>query len=307
MIQLEKIPLNIKTLLRDAVGLFEVSSKQKGLIIEKFIDESVPEELLGDPFRIRQVLSNLIGNAVKYTHEGKIYITANNMGETENGKLKLEFAIKDTGIGIAADKISLLFKSFSQVDNSNTRNYGGTGLGLSIAKRLVEKMGGNIGVESKEGEGSSFYFTCILELFRDEEYIEPLEKGPTQYQQGKVRKVLIVEDDAVSRMVTERIVRGKGWKTEVVKNGEEAVAAVEQKNFDIIIMDVQMPVLDGYAATRIIREREKLTNVHIPIIAMTAYALKGDKEKCLAAGMDDYLSKPLNVHDFYEMVERWCT
>ncbi len=307
MIQLEKIPLNIKTLLRDAVGLFEVSSKQKGLIIENFIDESVPEELLGDPFRIRQVLSNLIGNAVKYTHRGKIYITVNNMGETENGKLKLEFAIKDTGIGIAADKISLLFKSFSQVDNSNTRNYGGTGLGLTIAKRLVEKMGGNIGVESREGEGSSFYFTCILELFRDEEYIEPLEQGPRQTQQGKVRKVLIVEDDAVSRMVTERIVRGKGWKAEVVKNGEEAVAAVEQKNFDIIIMDVQMPVMDGYAATRIIREREKLTNLHIPIIAMTAYALKGDKEKCLAVGMDDYLSKPLNIYEFYEMVERWCT
>jgi len=307
MMKLERVPLNIKTLLSDAIALFKVSSTQKGLIIEKNIEKDVPEELIGDPFRIRQVLSNLIGNAVKYTHQGRIDVVIRNIGEFTNGKLKLEFAVKDTGIGIAADKISLLFKSFSQVDNSNTRNYGGTGLGLAIAKRLVEKMGGNIGVESREGEGSNFYFTCILELLCNQECIEPVGKTPVQYQQARKRRVLIVEDDAVSRMVTERIARSKGWKIEVVKNGEEAVAAVEKKGFDIIIMDVQMPVMDGYAATRMIRERETLTNQHIPIIAMTAYALKGDREKCLAAGMDDYLSKPLNVYEFYEMVERWCT
>ena len=308
MMELEKVPLNIKTLLGDTVGLFEVSVTQKGLIIENFIERDVPDQIMGDPFRIRQILSNLIGNAVKYTQSGRIDVTIKKIKKFNNGKIKLEFVVKDTGIGIAADKIPLLFKSFSQVDNSNTRNYGGTGLGLAIAQKLVEKMNGDIGVESKEGEGSSFYFTCIVEMLdEDEEWTATSVKKQITYKQEQKLRVLIVEDDAISRMLVQKIAKENGWEVTVAENGLEAIDAVQAKEFDIIIMDVQMPLMDGYTATRIIRHLEIIKNRRIPIIAMTAYALKGDKEKCLDAGMDDYLSKPVNVNDFYAMVKRWSS
>jgi|GEM_PF-946745 len=306
MMELEKVPLNIKTLLGDAVGLFEVSAIQKGIIIESFIERGVPDNVIGDPFRIRQILSNLIGNAVKYTQKGQIDVIVKKIGDFNDGNLKLEFIVRDTGIGIAADKIPLLFKSFSQVDNSNTRNYGGTGLGLVIAKRLAEKMEGDIGVQSKKGEGSSFFFSCMLEKADvEKEYIPLSVKTQVEDQQNKELRVLLVEDDAVSRMVVKRMAKGRNWNFEVAENGQEAVDIIQQRSFDIILMDVQMPCMDGYEATRIIRSMETLSNRHIPIIAMTAYALKGDRERCLEAGMDDYLSKPVNVQEFSAMIERW--
>jgi|GEM_PF-998403 len=306
MMQLEKIPLNIGTVLGDAVSLFQLSVTQKGLIMETFIEGDIPDRILGDPFRLRQVLCNLIGNAVKYTQKGRIDVTVKKVGGFNNRKIKLEFIVKDTGIGIADDKIGILFKSFNQVDNSDTRKYGGTGLGLAIAKRLVEKMDGDIGVESRKGEGSSFSFTCILEIAgMEKDSIEPSAEKQVENQKENGLRLLLVENDPISRIVIEKIALIKSWEVTVAENGEEAVAAVEQMSFDVILMDVQMPVMDGYAATRMIRQMETLTNGHMSIIAMTAYALKGDKEKCLEAGMDDYLSKPLNIHELCAKVERW--
>jgi len=306
MMELEKIPLNLGTVLGDAVGLFQLSVVEKGLTMESFIAEDVPHCIIGDPFRLRQVLCNLIGNAIKYTEKGRIDVTVKKIEEHSNKKIKLEFVVKDTGIGIADDKTALLFKSFSQVDNSDSRKYGGTGLGLAIAKRLVEKMGGDIGVESREGEGSKFSFTYILEMVSaDKHTTEPSVKKHGTYQKENALKLLLAEDNTISREFIEVVAREKGWEVTAAENGKEAVAAVEQMSFDVILMDVQMPIMDGYEATRIIRQMEMLTNGRIPIIAMTAYALKGDKEKCLEAGMDDHLPKPLITHELYAMLERW--
>lgn len=306
MMELEKLPFNIETMLNELVALFQLPVAQKGLMMERFIEGDVPEGIIGDPFRLRQVLCNLIGNAVKYTEKGRIDITVKKVGELNNKRITLEFTVKDTGIGIAADKRNVLFKSFSQVDSSDTRKYGGTGLGLAIAKQLVERMDGHIGVESRDGEGSCFFFTCMLEMVGvDEESTETSVEKQVEYQQGKVLRTLLVEDNEISREFIEVIARKKGWEVTVAENGKEAVAAVVQMSFDVILMDIQMPIMDGYEATRIIRQIEMLTNRRTPIIAMTAYALKGDEEKCLEAGMDAYLSKPVDVHELYATVERW--
>ena len=305
--KLEKMTFSLSAVINDVVSLFQSSVIKKGLLIGTFIERGVPDNLLGDPFRLRQILSNLIGNAVKCTDEGKIDISISKIEVESNKEAKLKFLVKDTGVGIPKDQIDALFKSFSQVDNSNTRQYGGTGLGLAISKSLVELMAGEIWVKSIEGEGSSFGFTCVLEIVGmvdvEKCSTEPSTEKHVEYQNEL--RVLLVEDDAISRSVIETAGKRKDWKVTVVENGKEAVAAVEKMSFDVILMDVQMPVMDGYAATKNIRKMEMLTNRHIPIIAMTAYALKGDKEKCLVAGMDDYLSKPVDIHELYTTVERW--
>ena len=304
--ELEKTAFNLGTVINDAVSLFKLSAQKKGLIIEVSIERDVPDNLIGDPFRLRQILSNLMGNAVKFTNEGQIDISIRKIEERSNRKIKLEFVVKDTGIGIPPDKTDVLFKSFSQVDNSNTRKYGGTGLGLTISKSLVELMAGEIWVESREGEGSSFYFTCILEMAGVEKGpTEPSEEKQVEYQKENELRLLLTEDDAVSRMVVEQFARRKGWKVTLAENGKEAVDMFQRMSFDAILMDVQMPVIDGYSATGIIRQKETLINRRTPIIGMTAYALKGDKGKCLEAGMDDYISKPVNIDEFYATVELW--
>ena len=304
--ELEKTAFNLGTVINDAVSLFKLSAQKKGLIIEVSIERDVPDNLIGDPFRLRQILSNLMGNAVKFTNEGQIDISIRKIEERSNRKIKLEFVVKDTGIGIPPDKTDVLFKSFSQVDNSNTRKYGGTGLGLTISKSLVELMAGEIWVESREGEGSSFYFICILEMAGVEKGpTEPSEEKQVEYQKENELRLLLAEDDAVSRMVVEQFARRKGWKVTLAENGKEAVDMFQRMSFDAILMDVQIPVIDGYSATGIIRQKETLINRRTPIIGMTAYALKGDKGKCLEAGMDDYISKPVNIDEFYATVELW--
>jgi len=307
MMELERIPLNIETVIGDTVKLFQLSATQKGLIIETLIAGDVPDSIVGDPFRLRQILCNLIGNAVKYTRKGRIDVIVKKVGELNNKKIKLEFVVKDTGIGIAADKIDVLFKSFSQVDSSDTRKYGGTGLGLAIAKGLVGKMDGAIGVESRQGAGSIFSFTCIFEMVCVEiESTEPSTEE-VEYQNENPLRLLLVENDAINRMVVEKVARKKGWTVTVAENGMEAVAAVKQTSFDVIVIDVQMPEMDGYEVTRIIRQMESLSNRRIPIIAMTAYALYGDREKCLDAGMDDYISKPIDLDKFVQLVNKWLS
>lgn len=303
--KLEKIPFSLKKVVEDASGLFQLTAAEKGLVMETFIDGNAPGILIGDPFRLRQILSNLIGNAVKYTSEGRIDVIVEKIKSLEDRKVLLKFTVMDSGIGIPEDQTGILFNSFTQVDHSNTREFGGTGLGLAISKNLVEMMSGQIWVESKVGEGSRFCFTSILESSGEGEYrIVSSEKNKPGMEQGEALRILLAEDDLVSRMVVEKFSEEKGWKVIFASNGEEAIDLLKKMQFDVILMDILMPVMDGFTATRIIRQMDGSKNT--PIIAITAYALKEDRGRCIDAGMDDYLAKPIDAEEFYAIVQKWA-
>jgi PAS domain S-box-containing protein len=287
-LDLKKTPFQLFNIINDVVALFDISARQKKLCIKTNMDALLPNTLIGDSVRLRQVLSNLIGNAVKFTDQGSV--TLDIASVKHKGKsVKLKFVVSDTGIGISQDKQGKLFKSFSQVDDSNTRQFGGSGLGLAISKNLVELMGGEIWMDSKEGVGSKVSFTAVFEI----------------QSSRKPKRVLIADDDKVSQKLAITLLKKRGMEAVTAETGKEAIDAFQQMSFDIILMDVQMPDMDGYTATGIIRQMEMLTNKRTPIIAMTAYALKGDREKCIEAGMDDYISKPVNADEFYAVIERW--
>lgn len=310
--ELEKVTFHLPELIANLEMLFSPAALNKSIQLSVLIEDTVPEILIGDPFKLRQVLSNLIGNAIKFTSQGRIDLAIRKAADEGAKEIKLEFSVKDTGIGISQDKIDLLFRSFSQADSSTTRRYGGTGLGLAICKGLTRKMKGDIWVESKENEGSTFYFTCTLEKPEGEEDAPKREiLDPEIKPEDKILRLLVVEDDEIIRIVIEQFSLRKGWKVVLAKDGYEAIDSYQNQEFDIILMDCQMPGLDGYKTTEAIRKMEgqKLEGQkgrHTPIIAMTANALKGVREICLAAGMDDYLTKPVETGTFYAMIEKWA-
>lgn len=302
---LEIGPLNLQNIMREVVELFDISAKQKGLYVTFKIDKRIPNQIIGDSVRLRQVISNLLGNGIKFTNHGGIRITVV-IEEQFSHKIKLKFMIKDTGIGIAEDKLDRLFKRFSQVDDSHTRQFGGTGLGLAISKKIIEMLDGEIGVESKENIGSMFFFTVVFRLQEGGvKVIDCAHNESIQYTNPKNRKVLVAEDDPVSRNMIALILRGKGIEVIAVEDGKQAFTAFEQEKFDLILMDISMPYFDGYAVTSMIRLKEKNVKFPTPIIAMTAHALKGDQERCLAAGMDDYISKPIDLKGLIELINKW--
>lgn len=305
---LEEMNFDLYKTLNDIYNLFETSAKGKGLDLSLHIHHNVPQYVIGDSFRLKQILSNLVGNAIKFTEKGKVEVVVKKLDAIEKGKIKIEFHIIDTGIGIPEEKMEGLFNSFSQADNSNTRKYGGTGLGLAICKSLVEKMNGIIGATSEEGLGSRFYFTCV---FGESEKASIIEERDHQVhiidnEDGFVN-ILLVEDDEVSAMVFREFVRKRGWKSTCAKNGFEAMDFYKQAQYDLVFMDIQLPGMDGYAITRKIRALEFKTGFRIPIIGLTANAMEGDREKCIEAGMNDYLPKPLNAMDLYRVVEYWLS
>ncbi|WP_378954331.1 ATP-binding protein [Pelosinus sp. sgz500959] len=303
-LSLEYIPFILSEVLEDVVALFLITAKQSGIKIRTSVSEEIPAILIGDSFRLRQVLSNLIGNAVKFTTRGNIDVDIT-CKALRAGVIRLNFVVSDTGIGIAEDKLHILFESFSQVDGSNTRQFGGTGLGLAISKKLTELMGGKIWVESKEGQGSKFYFTGLFQV-PDESVVRICDKKTDALLKVvEKKKVLIVEDDKISRDIVCIVLRKKGLEIEIAQNGIESIEKFEKEKFDLIIMDINMPYMDGYEAVRLIREKEKIMNRHTVIIALTAYALKEDKEKCLAIGMDDYLSKPVDINQLSALIDLW--
>lgn len=306
-IELVNVSFSLWKLIQDVVGLFSLTAAAKGVLLESFIEDGIPDRLVGDPFRLKQVLSNLIGNAVKFTLAGHITVTVCILAIYGKRDIKLEFVVADTGVGIPEDKLGILFHYFSQVDSSHTRRYGGIGLGLAISKYLVEMMDGDIRVESREGEGSRFSFTCRLE--KEEPVSEAMASSADSVgrpgMDGNLN-LLLAEDDMAGGRIVRQYAKRKGWMVTVVENGEAAVKAYGESRFDAILMDIQMPVLDGFSATGIIRGLEKGKSGRTPIIAITAYALPGDREKCIAAGMDDYLSKPLDMAEFYKTVSRWA-
>ncbi|MGE5404562.1 MAG: PAS domain S-box protein, partial [Candidatus Saccharibacteria bacterium] len=296
---LEQRPFNIKHLVQRTIKSFEVSARMKAIDLRLQMAENIPMFVMGDPNRLQQIITNLTGNAVKFTEEGQVQVIVEKLSSTDK-YVSLKFSVIDTGIGIADDELQFLFKSFSQVDGSVTRKYGGTGLGLAISKELVELMNGTIGVESSKGRGSHFYFIIQFEVAEaaKTESIAATAAGTNTAPLS----VLLVEDDQVSRMIAKRILQNNGHEVEMAVNGQDAVDKYDTRVFDLILMDVQMPVMGGVEATGLIREQEAAAGRHTPIIALTAHALEGDKERFLSAGMDGYVTKPINNDELFKVI-----
>jgi CheY-like chemotaxis protein len=258
--------------------------------------------VVGDPVRLHQIILNLVSNAVKFTTKGKITISVRLLNE-DSEKVTIEFAVTDTGIGIPENKIGSLFQPFSQIDNSTTRKYGGTGLGLVICKRLVETMGGKIWAESKFGKGSTFHFTIMTKDALCKPFNEKhssILNAELQDKRDNDLRILLAEDNIVNQKVMYRMLKKLGYRAEVAADGLEVLEALKESPYDVILMDVQMPKMDGLEATRFIRQAWPDGP---KIIAITAHALKGDKEKCLEAGMDEYISKPVNKRELQKVLK----
>lgn len=306
----EDVDFEVAKVVQKAADLLATKARAKGLELRVLIAPETPQWLRGDPFRLRQVLVNLISNAVKFTNRGEVVV------EVAPERLAVEYAslyfsVTDTGIGLSETARRRLFQPFTQADGSMTRRYGGTGLGLAICKRLVEMMGGEIGAESTEGEGSVFWFTAHLAYASGHHPAQlSVQEGVAAAQDGAetvFARILLAEDNPVNQKLGELQLRKLGFDVIAVGHGKAALEAYLQnpQAYDLILMDYQMPQMDGFEATRAIRQAEADLGRHVPIIAMTASALQGDREACLAAGMDDYISKPVRWADLQAVVKRW--
>lgn len=297
---LEKIEFNVKRLVEYSVKMFTVKANEKKIKLICDIDKEIPEVLIGDSLRIRQIMNNLISNAIKFTLKGIVIVEIKTI-RYFNDEVRLEFIVKDSGIGIPSEKIDTLFNSFEQVDSSTTRKYGGTGLGLAIVKRLVELMKGSIRVESAINNGSTFTVEIPFKVPKKVEGIKEIDKiSKSNMIGGKKISILLAEDNQVNQLIMKKMLQKNGLDVEIAENGKIVLEKLKERAFDIIFMDVQMPILDGYATTSIIRKR----NIDIPVIALTANAMEGDREKCLKSGMNDYLSKPVMSRDLMEIISR---
>ncbi|WPC44201.1 ATP-binding protein [Clostridium sp. JS66] len=293
---------NFYEIMENIIKTYSVFAQDKGIQIDCSIDKEVPKILIGDFGRLRQVIENLVSNAIKFTDKGSVSISVKKLNHIDND-IELVFYIKDTGIGISEDENSLLFKSFSQIDGSYTRQFNGTGLGLVISKELVEKMNGSISVKSEKGKGSTFSFTCKLKIANKQS--NKLGLSSKISSSKGILRILLVDDDKVNQLVISKILENTKHTFTICNNGKEALDYLEKEQFDIIFMDIQMPVKDGVSTTRIIRERGKFTGVQPVIVAITAYALNGDKEKFLKLGMNEYLSKPIDIDEFYFILNKY--
>jgi PAS domain S-box-containing protein len=289
----------------------QVSARQKGLSLTWDILPDVPEHVIGDPLRLRQVICNLIGNAIKFTDRGEVSLRVRKEAE-QDGHVLLHFSVRDTGIGIPPEKHTLIFESFAQADSSITRKFGGTGLGLPISQRLTKLMGGKMWLESALGEGATFHFTARFGLSADP--IEPTAPGAVQPQDaalaepvaggrvGRLR-ILVAEDNKVNQILARRLLEKAGHTTAIADNGRVAVSMLEEQEFDLMLCDIQMPEMDGFATMARIRTDERVSGRHLPIIALTAHAMVGDEERCLAAGADSYVSKPIDIGELLSAIE----
>jgi CheY-like chemotaxis protein len=321
-LDLESIDFNLRDSLEDAVKALRFRAQQKQLALACQILPDVPDHLRGDPGRLRQLIVNLVGNAIKFTAAGEVTVRVENASCAATAEAELHFAVQDTGIGIPPEKQRGIFEAFTQADSSMTRKYGGTGLGLAISARLAALMGGRIWVESEPGHGSTFHFTARFRLpekrddrpqlaalaaaLRSEarkQAARRLLKLPALVEGRPALKILLAEDNRVNQVLATRLLEKRGHAVFVAETGKAVLDAVERQPFDLVLMDVEMPDVDGVQATLSIREREKQNGKRIPIIAMTAHAMAGDKERFLRAGMDSYIAKPLQVGTLFATID----
>jgi len=299
-LELESTDFSLSQICQSLKDLFIAQLKEKDLDFTYTIDEAIPPYLLGDPLRIKQVLLNLISNGLKFTSEGGIHVYAKLLSKAP--QIRVELAVRDTGIGIPPDKQNTLFEAFTQVDSSTTRKYGGTGLGLQISKRLVEMMGGNIQLESKINDGSTFTFTLLLEEGVAPNNAQDGDIASSEQGMGALQ-ILVAEDNPTNQMVVSAMLKKLGCEFDICNNGQEAIDALEASSYNLILMDCQMPILDGFAATRKIRQQEKWQN--IPIVALTAGATDKEQKQCFDAGMNDFLSKPITMSTLEQNLIKW--
>ncbi len=319
-------PFDLAASVREVAAQFARQAQSKGLEMKTSIPAG-PLALSGDSGRLRQILTNLVGNAIKFTEKGSVEVTLRTLSDSRNS-VTVEIGVVDTGIGIGVNQQTRLFQSFVQADDSMSRKYGGTGLGLAISKQLVELLGGSIGVQSELGKGSRFWFTLVLQKLSTQEQLallsaaveaKPAEQpapivaaaaagasGTTVPQSASCNgaRVLLAEDNPVNQRITQRLLQKVGATVDVVADGRKAVEAFRKSSYDLVLMDCQMPEMDGYEATHDIRASEEPGH-HVPIVALTAHAMAGDRERCIASGMDDYLSKPTTLQDLERTIHKW--
>jgi signal transduction histidine kinase len=310
----EKLGFDLQETVKNSIELFSPRAEAKGLALSYVINEEVQTQVVGDSSRLRQVLLNLLGNAVKFTDKGTVSLEIMQLGETD-GEIKLQFAVRDTGIGIPEEAQKNLFRSFTQADTSTTRRFGGTGLGLAICRRIVELMGGSINVTSTLGKGSTFLFDipfakqklAIPSVNRSarSECSNNAPAATESFTDSNGNRVLLAEDNKINQLVGMKQLNKLGYNVDIVANGREAVEAWQREKYGVILMDCQMPEMDGYEAARKIRELEMEQNLPpAQIIAMTAHAMQGARDLCLAAGMDDYIAKPVDKDELKKALEK---
>lgn len=309
-LDLEMCDFNLQTEIFDTIKVLSFDAQKKGLTLSVMIELDVPLFLQGDALRLRQIVNNLVSNAIKFTARGSVSLHISKDAEDEL-QTTLRFVVQDNGIGIAAEDLNRIFEPFTQVDSSTTRHFGGTGLGLSIAKQLAELMGGTIHVESSEGEGATFVFTAVMDKQPATSGLAPSSSLPGDLHSAtpppaKHLHILVAEDDPNNQFLLRTILEKNGFNVTSAWDGKEALELMEQIDFDLVLMDCMMPVMDGYETTAVIRDQtSKVRNHSIPVIALTGNVFLEDRNNCLVAGMNDFLCKPFNIEDFLEVVEKW--
>lgn len=313
-LEMEVLDFNLQKLVEDTADLLAIQAEDAGLKLICLIANNVPLYLKGDPGRVRQIIINLVGNAIKFTDKGEVVIKVVTESEQDESVL-IRFSVSDTGIGIPEDRLPVIFDQFTQADGSTTRKFGGTGLGLAICRQLSELMGGKIGCSSEPGKGSTFWFTARFEKQISPDQTSEVLKiseilGRNNIALANVARrnirILLAEDNDINQMVAQSLLGKLGYKADVVADGVEAVRALELIDYDLVLMDCMMPNMDGFEATAAIRDPgSKVINHSVPIIALTANAMKGDREHCIEAGMNDYLRKPVKKEDLAEIIWKY--
>ncbi|MBE0504294.1 MAG: response regulator [Desulfuromonadales bacterium] len=313
-IELEEVCFNLNKEMNGIMALFALRAGKKGLELKTEIEQDVPLLLKGDAGRLRQIITNLVSNAIKFTEKGSVTLHISKDQENDQ-QTTLRFQVHDTGIGIAAEKLEEIFQPFTQADSTTTRRYGGTGLGLTIVRQIAELMGGTVGVVSQESVATTFWFTAV--------FVTPVERRSAPRDVSLARegikspfppitalpnnRVLVAEDDFTNQLMTKAIMEKFGYQVDVANNGAEALSLLEKTDYALVLMDCMMPILNGFEATAVIRDPTSAVRNHaLPVIALTANAFKEDRARCLAAGMDDYLAKPIDVTNVLAMLEKWA-